>query len=90
MLGFGSFLSYLGYGYLDSWHGAAELRGSVPFIVVGRAGAGGARQPIEMPDVSSTEIRRALHEGRSVAGLVSRAIVDYIHARGLFGASKPA
>ncbi len=24
-LGFGSFLSYLGYGYLDSWHGAASL-----------------------------------------------------------------
>jgi hypothetical protein len=25
MLGFGSFLAYLGYGYLDSWHGAATL-----------------------------------------------------------------
>jgi hypothetical protein len=24
-LGFGSFLSYLGYGYLDSWHGAATI-----------------------------------------------------------------
>jgi hypothetical protein len=24
-LGFGSFLSYLGYGYLDSWHGVANL-----------------------------------------------------------------
>jgi nicotinate-nucleotide adenylyltransferase len=74
----------------ESWHGAAELRGSVPFIVVGRAGGGGPRQPIEMPDVSSTEIRRALQEGRPVAGLVSRAILDYIHARGLFGARKPA
>jgi hypothetical protein len=25
ILGFGSFLSYLGYGYLDSWHGAGSL-----------------------------------------------------------------
>src|SRR5262245_11716149 len=25
MLGFGSFLTYLGYGYLDSWHGGATL-----------------------------------------------------------------
>jgi hypothetical protein len=25
ILGFGSFLSYLGYGYLDSWHGSATL-----------------------------------------------------------------
>jgi len=24
-LGFGSFLAYLGYGYLDSWHGAATI-----------------------------------------------------------------
>ncbi len=25
IVGFGSFLTYLGYGYLDSWHGAATL-----------------------------------------------------------------
>jgi hypothetical protein len=25
VLGFGSFLAYLGYGYLDTWHGAATL-----------------------------------------------------------------
>ena len=25
VLGFGSFLSYLGYGYLDSWHGTASI-----------------------------------------------------------------
>lgn len=25
VLGFGSFLTYLGYGYLDTWHGAATL-----------------------------------------------------------------
>lgn len=25
VIGFGSFLTYLGYGYLDSWHGAATL-----------------------------------------------------------------
>jgi hypothetical protein len=25
IVGFGSFLSYLGYGYLDTWHGAATL-----------------------------------------------------------------
>jgi nicotinic acid mononucleotide adenylyltransferase len=43
-----------------------------------------------MPAVSSTEIRRALAGGRPVAGFVSRAVLDYIHARGLFGARKPA
>ncbi len=30
--GFGSFLSYLGYGYLDTWHGAATL-GLLPCFI---------------------------------------------------------
>src|SRR5262245_30414133 len=32
--GFGSFLAYLGYGYLDSWHGVATLL-LIPFFVGG-------------------------------------------------------
>jgi hypothetical protein len=34
VLGFGSFLSYLGYGYLDSWHGAATIA-LLPVFVIG-------------------------------------------------------
>jgi len=34
IVGFGSFLSYLGYGYLDTWHGAATLA-LLPCFVVG-------------------------------------------------------
>lgn len=33
-VGFGSFLAYLGYGYLDTWHGAATLV-LLPIFVVG-------------------------------------------------------
>ena len=33
-LGFGSFLAYLGYGYLDSWHGAGTLA-LLPLFVFG-------------------------------------------------------
>ena len=36
LLGFASFLSYLGYGYLDSWHGAATLA-LLPVYIVGMA-----------------------------------------------------
>ena len=32
-LGFGSFLLYLGYGYLDTWHGAATLALLPPFVI---------------------------------------------------------
>jgi MFS family permease len=34
--GFGSFLAYLGYGYLDSWHGVATIL-LLPLFVVGLA-----------------------------------------------------
>ena len=34
IVGFGSFLTYLGYGYLDSWHGIATLL-LLPFFVIG-------------------------------------------------------
>src|SRR5688572_4446793 len=34
VLGFGSFLAYLGYGYLDSWHAAATLA-LLPIFIVG-------------------------------------------------------
>ena len=35
-LGFGSFLAYLGYGYLDTWHGIATL-GLLPCFILGIA-----------------------------------------------------
>ncbi|MEX1132709.1 MAG: hypothetical protein WEC15_05760, partial [Flavobacteriales bacterium] len=34
VVGFGSFLTYLGYGYLDTWHGIATLM-LIPFFVMG-------------------------------------------------------
>jgi hypothetical protein len=34
VLGFGSFLAYLGYGYLDTWHGVATL-GLLPCFILG-------------------------------------------------------
>lgn len=34
LIGFGSFLTYLGYGYLDTWHGVATLL-LLPFYVAG-------------------------------------------------------
>jgi nicotinate-nucleotide adenylyltransferase len=79
---------------IEHWHGAAELRRTVPFIVVGRAGAAGSggkidTPPVSMPAVSSTEIRRALGEGKSAEGLVPRTVLDYIYQRGLYQAREP-
>jgi nicotinate-nucleotide adenylyltransferase len=80
---------------IEHWHGAAELRRTVPFIVVGRAGAAvsdgkiEAPSAINMPAVSSTEIRRALGEGKSARGLVPRTVLDYIYLRGLYQSREP-
>ena len=77
---------------IDDWDGGEELRREVPFIVVGRSGAApppptaGGGPAVAMPAVSSTEIRQALGAGKPVTGLVSRAVLDYIYGRGLYGA----
>jgi nicotinate-nucleotide adenylyltransferase len=68
---------------LPSWYGAEELVRTVPRIVVGRGGfSGGAT--IAMPTVSSTEVRRRLAAGQSVAGLLPHAVADYIQEHHLY------
>jgi nicotinate-nucleotide adenylyltransferase len=75
-------------GEVPSWQGGDELQRTVPFIVVGRRGAGAGAEPagdtVEMPAVSSTDIRDRLASGKSVAGLVPRYVLDYIYGRRLY------
>ncbi len=77
---------------IATWYGAQELRATVPFIVVGRAGlaaGAGPRAAIEMPAVSSTEIRRALARGK--AGDRSRvARGPRLHPRARAASAGPA
>jgi MFS family permease len=47
IFGFGSFLAYLSYGYLDTWHGVATL-GLLPFFLIGLI-----RSYIELPKPAS-------------------------------------
>lgn len=77
-------------GEIDSWFGAAELRRTVPLVVVGRAGAAaGDGGIVAMPAVSSTEIRRAIGAGKSAEGLVPRTVLDYIYGRGIYQEKDP-
>lgn len=66
----------------DKWHRWDDIVALAPPIVVGRAGHGEAG--IDMPPVSSTEIRRRLACAQSVAALVPRRVVDYIAEQGLY------
>jgi nicotinate-nucleotide adenylyltransferase len=71
-----------------SWYGAEELKRTVPFIVVGRGGAGqgqGSPGGVTMPAISSTEVRARLRAGQPVDALVPGAVLDYIQQRGLYG-----
>jgi len=73
---------------LPTWHGGDEIRKLVSFIVVGRAGhLNGHPDAVAIPDISSTEVRAALREGRSVTHLVPRRVHEYIESAQLYGRS---
>ena len=56
-----------------------------PFIVVGRSGLPERGEPVNMPAISSTDVRERLRSGRPVDHLVPRSVLDYIRERGLYG-----
>lgn len=68
---------------LGAWYGAEELQRLVQFIVVGRAGYGGAARVV-MPAISSTEIRDRFRRGEDVSALVQRSVLDYMRAKKLY------
>lgn len=78
-----------------SWHGIAELRRLVPFIVVQRGGhvsaAAGqqAAPPVTMPEISSSEIRAALAAGQPMTRWIPGRVLDYIAERRLYGSGPP-
>ena len=73
-------------GEVAGWYGGDELTRTMPFIVVGRPDGPASRPApaVTMPDVSSTAVRAALAAGKSVDGLVPRAVLDYIYRKGLY------
>jgi nicotinate-nucleotide adenylyltransferase len=71
-----------------TWYGAEELRQLVSFVVVGRSGYP-APGGVEMPAVSSTEVRRRLAQGEDASALVPRQVLDYIRGKGLYGLPSP-
>ena len=67
----------------DKWWRWADIEELAPPIVVGRAGFPGA-EGVELPAVSSTDIRARLAAGDSVAGLMPRSVLQYIEQKGLY------
>ena len=83
------------YATLHTWHDWRELIARVTLAVANRPDAKPevnpqiAREPhhslvLPMMDVSSTEVRRRVAAGESIAGLVPEAVASYIERHGLY------
>ncbi|RME21588.1 MAG: nicotinate (nicotinamide) nucleotide adenylyltransferase [Deltaproteobacteria bacterium] len=76
-------------GELDQWHRSEELLSRYTVLVLPRAGhhARDARfryGRLELPSVSSSQVREALAAGKSVRGLVPASVADYIERHSLY------
>jgi len=76
---------------LDKWEGWDEVRRLAKIVVIGRAGANADDNdndfiwsPIEMPQVSSTEVRERIKAGKPITGMVLPGVEEYIHSNGLY------
>lgn len=75
----------------NRWKSARELEALCRWWTAARPGAWGripahfGRLPGAMPDISSTQLRRDLAEGRDVSRFLSPAVMAYIHRNGLYG-----
>lgn len=68
-----------------NWYRWTELEKLVPLVVLARPGYPDARgSAVAMPEVSSTEIRRRLAAGESIAGTVPLAVAQLIHDAALY------
>ncbi len=78
----------------ERWHGAKELLSRVRFIVIGRSGAESGplreqgdlyhQEGLELPAVSSTQVRAKLGAGLQPRAWVSRQVLDYIREHNLY------
>jgi nicotinate-nucleotide adenylyltransferase len=70
-------------GELPQWHQAETIRELARVEVFARAGEGGAHS-VPRVDISSTEIRARVRDGRSIRYWVPDAVADYIAAHRLY------
>ena len=86
------------YASLHTWHGWRELLGLVTLAIANRPGAALAVNPqigkaghqevrLPMMDVSSTEVRRRVAAGESIADLVPDTVARYIEQHRLYSAA---
>jgi nicotinate-nucleotide adenylyltransferase len=70
------------------WLAFDRVAALAPPFVIARTGHPSERAdtPVALPEVSSTEVRERLSQGRSADGLVPRAVLAYVAEHGLYRA----
>ena len=73
----------------DAWRSFDELIQLAPLLVLGRGGVtplweDDLAQTIELPEISSTEIRNHLENNQDISHLVPKPIVEYIRQHQLY------
>jgi nicotinate-nucleotide adenylyltransferase len=66
------------------WHGWDELKTLIEFIVIGREGQPDVGAALDMPGISSTEIRQKISKGENVSGWMDANVLDYIREKQLY------
>jgi nicotinate-nucleotide adenylyltransferase len=84
------------FNELDTWREYREILKLADIIVISRPGSSALRKDIlalsdkifsaENPchDISSTEIRRRIRNGKNVDEMLPKGVIEYIHNKGLY------
>jgi len=67
------------------WHRFDDLIAEADLFVIGRAGRGGGASTPDVPDVSSTELRRRLAADEDLCGWLDARVERHIRSKGLYG-----
>lgn len=71
----------------DRWHRWNDIALMAPPLVVGRTGYAHEEAPnaLDLPALSSTELRARLSAGEQTEGRLARGVAEYIKTHGLYG-----
>ena len=72
------------WALFDRWYHAEDIKQNYQIVVYPRKGAEGGIEGLELIDISSTEIRQRIKEGKGIRRMVPKAVADYIRKEGLY------
>ena len=72
------------WALFDRWYHAEDIKQNYQIVVYPRKGAEGGIEGLELINISSTEIRQRIKEGKGIRRMVPKAVADYIRKEGLY------